>query len=135
MRGTFSSLIVLCLGLVLITGCSTAPVYNITDESISTSSGTEPSLDQVTKAILAAATGPNQAWEMKVEKPGHILATLFVRTHTTDVDITYTTTSYSITYNSSGNLNYDAEGGTIHRNYNGWVQNLNNAILNRLAQL
>jgi hypothetical protein len=40
-----------------------------------------------------------------------------------------------ITYNSSGNLKYDAEGGTLHSNYNGRVQRMNNAIWNRLAQL
>ena len=136
MRSTFSSLMVLCLGLVLITGCfRTAAIQNITDASMGMPSGTEPSLDQVTKAILAAATGPHPAWNMKVEKPGHILATLFVRRHRAAVDITYTTNSYSITYNSSDKLDYDAGKGTIHSNDNGWVQNLNNAILNRLAQL
>ena len=134
MRGTLSSLMILCLGLVFITACTT-PIHTIEDASIGTTSGTEPSLDQVTKAILAAATRPKPAWNMKVEKPGHILATLFVRSHRAAVDITYTTTSYSITYNSSGHLKYDAEKGTIHSNYNGWVQTLNNAILNRLAQL
>jgi hypothetical protein len=38
-------------------------------------------------------------------------------------------------YNSSSNLKYDAEGGTIQSNDNGRVQSLNNAIWNRLAHL
>ena len=135
MRGTLSSLMVLCLGLVFITGCRTATIYTIKDASIGTTSSAELSLDQVTKAILAAATGPKPAWNMKVEKPGHILATLFVRSHRAAVDITYTTESYNITYNSSANLKYDAAAGTIHSNYNGWIQNLNNAILSQLAYL
>ena len=47
----------------------------------------------------------------------------------------HTSKSYRITYTSSGNLEYDAEGGTIHGNDGGRVQNMNNAIWNRLAQL
>ena len=47
----------------------------------------------------------------------------------------HTGESYRITYNSSGNLKYDAEGGTLHSNDGGRVQNRNNATWNRLAQL
>jgi hypothetical protein len=49
------------------------------------------------------------------------------------VDIPYSAKSYSITYKSSSNLNYD--GTTIHSNYNGWVQNLHKAINTQLNTL
>ena len=67
---------------------------------------------------------------MKPEKPGLIVGTLNLRTHTAVVDIPYTTTSYSILYKSSVNLKQ--EGNTIHSNYNGWVQNLDQAIKRQL---
>jgi hypothetical protein len=49
------------------------------------------------------------------------------------VDIAYTTTSYSINYKDSRGLDYD--GSSIHSNYNGWVQRLDRAIARQLATL
>ena len=48
--------------------------------------------------------------------------TLILRTHTAEIEIPYSAGGYSIAYKSSVNLQ---EGGNIHRNYNGWIQNLN----------
>jgi hypothetical protein len=96
---------------------------------------------QVTKAIVLAGMGLK--WEMDVAAPGHIIGTLNLRSHQAVVDITYTTKIYSITYKSSQNLVPNYWSGTtkqvkpqdkelsnplIHRNYNGWIENLNNAI-------
>jgi hypothetical protein len=55
-----------------------------------------------------------------------MLATLDLRTHHAVVEIAYNAKSYSIAYKESNNLNYD--GKSIHRNYNGWIHNLQNAI-------
>jgi hypothetical protein len=49
------------------------------------------------------------------------------------VDIRYDTSSYDITYRDSHNLDYDGE--KIHSNYNGWIQNLDDAIQNELMTL
>ena len=49
------------------------------------------------------------------------------------VDIDYTQTTYSIKYNESTNLDYDGE--KIHKNYNGWIQNLDKAIKVQLQNL
>jgi hypothetical protein len=137
MRTNLLSLMAICLVLVLVTACRSGALYRVIDEPISTTSGTEPSLEQVTRAILAARTDSKPDWNMKIQEPGHIQAELEIRAHRAVVDITYTTKSYSITYNSSSNLNYHADdtGGTIHKNYNGWVQKLRDAISRRLAML
>lgn len=135
MNRTVSSLILLCFVLVLFTSCRTAQVYNVTDSSINTGSGKEPTLEQVQQAILDAATSTKPAWNMKVEKPGLILGTLHIRSHTAVVNIAYSTKSYSITYNTSTNLKYDADANTIHSNYNGWIQNLDSAIKGRLSTI
>jgi hypothetical protein len=49
------------------------------------------------------------------------------------VDVNYTPQTYSITYKDSSNLGYD--GQSIHKNYNGWVQNLDKAIRAQLGAL
>ena len=58
-----------------------------------------------------------------------------LRTHVAIVDVTYDTSTYSIQYVDSTNLNYNESKGTIHKNYNGWIQNLENAIQRELSAL
>ena len=113
-----------------IAGCVTAPVYNVTRAPV-TSSKANVTLDDVSKAIVRAGT--QLGWQMKETKPGHILATLYLRTHVAVVDVNYSTTSYSITYKDSTDLDYD--GTNIHKNYNGWIQNLDKGIRTQLSLL
>ena len=56
-----------------------------------------------------------------------------LRTHTAAIDVEHTTKSYTIKYRDSQNL--DARDGMIHRNYNGWIQNLDKAIRSELTLL
>ena len=65
--------------------------------------------------------------------PGNILATLNLRTHMAQVDVSFDTKAYSIQYKDSTNLNYN--GTSIHSNYNGWVQNLDKSIRTQLSLL
>jgi hypothetical protein len=109
-------------------GCRTSPILNVKDAPINVPAGQTASVATVEQAIIRAGNG--LGWVMKPEKPGLIVGTLNLRTHTAVVDIPYTTTSYSILYKSSVNLKQ--EGNTIHSNYNGWVQNLDQAIKRQL---
>jgi hypothetical protein len=115
--------ITLVLATLLVAGCRSAPVYNVSDARF-TSTEQDVTQEDVAGAIITA--GRSLGWIMKEQGPGHILGTLYLRTHTAVVDINYDRTKYSITYNSSKDLNYD--GSNIHSNYNGWIQNLSNAI-------
>ena len=104
--------------LLIVVGCaSTAPVLNIKDASVPTNHTPEA----VRQAIVAA--GAERGWLIRDNGAGHLRGTLHVRTHDAEVDITYSSAAYSITYVSSTNLNYD--GGKIHGNYNRWIANLN----------
>jgi hypothetical protein len=47
------------------------------------------------------------------------------------VDIEHDAKSYSIKYRDSQNLNF--ADGQIHKNYNGWIQNLDKAIRAQLT--
>ncbi len=107
--------------LVLVAAC-TAPIHNIDSEPVITQR--DVTLEEVKQAIITAGTG--LGWDMIPQEDGRITGKLYIRTHVAVVDITYTTEEFSITYVDSTNLKYD--GKVIHRNYNNWVQNLENRI-------
>ena len=127
--------VLLMVVMVLFVGCRTAPIFNVSDSTITTVSGKEPTLEEVTRAIVSASTASHPAWNMQVVKPGHIVATLHNRSHMAAVDINYTTNGYSITHKETANLKYNAEEETIHPNYNSWVQRLDSAIRTKLTML
>ena len=129
MRTVKILILLACLALVLV-GCRSNPVYNFTDMSFTTTTGNY-STNDVRNAILQAGTA--QGWQMQAVRPGLISGTLNIRDHMAQVDIPYDRGSYSILYRDSDNLRYD--GTNIHSNYNGWVQNLRNAIDTRLSLL
>lgn len=125
------SIIAVCAGAIIFAGCGrTNPVMNIEGSPIAVSSG-KTNMDKVKGAIMSAGT--RLGWQMKPVANGHMVATLFQRGHMAQVDIKYTTESYSITYKDSSNLHYD--GANIHRNYNNWVNNLDRNIRAALAPL
>lgn len=121
--------IALALGVLLGAACTTKPVYNVSSAPVP--SARNASLDEVGRAIQRAGVG--LGWHMQPTKPGHMMGTLSLRTHRAVVDIDYTTQSYSIRYKDSQNLDFD--GANIHKNYNGWVQNLDKSIQAQLLAL
>jgi len=110
-------------------GCRTAPIYNPTKTTFVTSSN--PSIENIEQAIVDAGT--TLGWIMTPEDSGHIVGTLYLRSHTAIVDIYYDTTSYKVAYRESTNLKYD--GKTIHKNYNSWIHNLEQGINSRVNGL
>jgi hypothetical protein len=126
------SLYVLLFSLLVLftTGCTSHPLYNVDDAAIVTGK-TEASMDEIKNAVVRA--GASLGWSMKPAGAGHLIGTLHLRKHVAVVDIKYNTKTYSIMYKDSVNLNYD--GKNIHRNYNGWIQNLNHAIQAQLSAI
>ena len=117
--------------VLAVASCRSATVYNVDNASLNT---TKPaSLAQIDAAIKRAGAG--LGWHMKDIKPGHLEARLPVRSHIAVADIFYTTKDFSIKYKNSTNLKYDATDNTIHSNYNGWIQNLQNAIISQTSTL
>lgn len=114
-------------GLVValaVAGCSSAPIANVSDAAVTGSSGKPLNRDQVRSAIVRA--GSSLGWHMKDDGPNALVGTLQLRDHTAVVEIPYSPNTYSIKYRSSVNLNESA--GQIHKNYNGWIQNLTRGI-------
>jgi hypothetical protein len=121
------------LALLLLAGCRSAPLVEVDRANIPPMNEKNPqvAMEKITKAIVQAGAG--QGWEMRVMRPGQILGTLHDRDDMAVVDIPYSNTSYSIRYRESSNLLYDAGKKTIHRSYNSWIQNLNQAIRSQLS--
>lgn len=115
------------------------PIVDYPNSSITTRPGSTLTVDQVKNAITAAAQSRN--WQISPGPASESLqAVLHVRgKHTVVVDITYTTQSYSISYQTSTNMKYsitpDTNVRVIHPFYNRWVSDLRESIrleLNRL---
>jgi len=121
--------IVVASAFLILAGCRSNPVLNIENAPITIAA--KHSSADIKKAIVRAGAG--LGWNMKAKKSGHIVATLYLREHVAIVDIKYSNKSYSITYKDSTNLNYD--GTNIHKNYNGWVTNLNRQIQAQLTSI
>jgi hypothetical protein len=122
----FAALVIAAAGLA---GCNTMPIQNVSEAPVTTATGKQLSNAQVRDAILRA--GAALGWQMKEEGPGMLVASLQLRGHSAVVAIPYTPRTYSLQYRSSMNL--DEKGGTIHKNYNGWIQNLTRGINAQLS--
>jgi hypothetical protein len=116
------------LGLV---ACTAAPIYNVTDAPLSPSSGRVVPASEVRQTIITA--GAALGWNIVDAGPGRLVGTLNLRTHSAVVDIPYSASKFSIQYKSGENLR--AADGTIHKNYNGWIQNLERSVRSAVARL
>src|SRR5262245_50624327 len=118
--------------LLVTLGCrGGAQLYQVRDAPVQTATGHPASLDQIQKAIIDAGAG--LGWIMAVAKPGEIVATLNLRTHTATVTIPFTSKHYSILYKDSTHLKYDYDKRTIHEKYIGCIQRLANTVRTRIA--
>src|SRR5882672_11479554 len=97
------------------------PIMNITNAPVTSANGKALSEEQVKAAIVRA--GAALGWQMREDGPGKIIATIVLRKHTANIEIPYSVKQFSITYKDSINLDAGTDG-TIHKNYNGWIQNL-----------
>jgi hypothetical protein len=125
-----SRIITLALVLVFaLAACSSRPIRNVDNDPIVTA-GRTVTMAEVEQAINRA--GASLGWVMTPTRPGLVTGRLAIRTHVAVVEITYDTKSFSIRYKDSVNLDYD--GGNIHKNYNGWIDNLEREIRANLSR-
>jgi hypothetical protein len=117
--------------VLLLAGCTSRPIVNVVDQPVVSAAGKQLTADQVRNAIVSA--GNALGWVMTPVSPGLDSGRLMLRDHVAVVDVRYTETTYSITYKESTNLNY--RDGQIHKNYNGWIENLNRDIRNELLRM
>jgi hypothetical protein len=87
------------------------------------------SMDQIENAIITAASA--REWTVTKLATGKLIATYAPRNHVAKVEIDFTRHDFSILYVDSTNLKYSS--GTIHKNYNRWVNNLKVDIQREVA--
>ena len=111
--------------VIAIAACasSSVPVRNY--QAVAIAAKTNPSLDQIGKAIVAGSAAAG--WQANEVRPGVIVATHKIRNHFAIVDIAYTSNAYNITF-KEGDPGLKFDGTNIHQNYNGWVENLEKVI-------
>jgi type IV pilus biogenesis protein CpaD/CtpE len=124
-----AKLAVMVLATAALAGCNTVPIMNVADAPAASATGRPLSAEQVRGAIVRA--GAALGWQMKDEGPNMMVGTIHLRTHTAVVEIPYSARAYSVRYRSSVNL--DEKDGSIHKNYNGWIQNLTRGINAQLS--
>lgn len=112
-------------------GCTSAPIRNVSDAPVVTGSGKAVTAEQVRTAILGAGKG--LGWSMTPADPGLVVGRITLRGHTAVIDVRYTPKTFSIQYKDSIDFNY--QNGQIHRNYNGWIENLERDIRGNLLAL
>lgn len=120
--------LIFAASFIVLAGCrSAAPIHDVVAAPVVTSKPV--TMEVVRTAIVAAGSG--LGWRMEPRSPGTITGVLELREHRAVVEVTYDTKTYNIKYKDSLNLNYS--GTSIHKNYNGWVENLDKAIRVQLA--
>jgi hypothetical protein len=124
LRRTF--LAALGITVLLLAGCRSAPIYNVVAAPVTT---LQPASMQTVEAAILKAGGA-LGWTMVQKEPGRIEGVLALRGHKAVIEVLYDTKSYSIKYKDSVDLDYD--GKNIHKNYNGWIENLDRAIKSNL---
>ncbi|MBN1839261.1 MAG: hypothetical protein JW802_04365 [Campylobacterales bacterium] len=129
----FKMLFIAALATLAFVGCTAAPVQNINNTAVAMNSTNKATVQEVERAIIQA--GGSLGWVMKKVNSGKIQGVLTLRKHVAVVLITYNANEYSITYQDSTALDYNPAENTIHKNYNGWIQNLNKAIQVQLSML
>ncbi|MBR5347027.1 MAG: hypothetical protein IK129_05230 [Deltaproteobacteria bacterium] len=131
MRRTTLFLSLVLMGILTASGCHrTAPINNPT---FVISVSKKLTQTQVREAIYTAC--PQRGWTARDISSNTIEATLRVRgKHTVVVDIIYSSSDYTIRYKSSDNMRTGGDG-TIHPNYNRWVNNLSHDIDIELARI
>jgi hypothetical protein len=110
------------LGPLLLLGCNRlAPVYTVTEANFVGVAPLTRRGDQIRRAAIRLN------WTVQDIRPGAMRATFSARRDQAVVEITYARDRFSIQYLESSNLSFS--GGQINRAYNGWVQDLERAII------
>ena len=125
------------IAALALAGCRAAPLYSPSDIAFAEPPTTVTkvlTMEDYKNAIIRG--GSKRGWTFQEEEPGHLIGNVAVRNkHFATVDVFFDTESFSISYKSSQNLNYNAGRGEIHPNYNSWVQNLQGEIQAEITQM
>jgi hypothetical protein len=127
MNGNIKNIAMALLLTAMAACASMAPIENINNASIPT--GTHKLSDKEVGSVIAKAA-LERGWAVTQAGPNRLHASLNAHDARATVNITYSASSYSITYISSDN--YDKKGGEISAAYNRYIEFLNKSISKNL---
>lgn len=110
---------------VLLGACTTAPIYNVTNEPFAS----PRSLELVGERIERAAR--LQGWRPERLADDEIIVSRSKGQHTAAATVTFDTRSFSIALRSSSD--FKESDGRIHKLYNQWVASLRATIVREVA--
>lgn len=116
-----------CVIGIVAAGCAGRQPVNISSPVVSKPNVTS---DEVAKAIVRA--GANAQWRIVEQGPGQLVGIRATGPHTASINIKYTAKDYSISVKDSS---MTAPDGTVHRNLNRWLQELDVQIRSQLAAI
>ncbi|GIU47053.1 lipoprotein [Shewanella sairae] len=117
-------ILLLLLGSLALSACTSTPLVNLNNEPIATDSA-----QSIEQAIIQGCKA--KGWVPIKAEGNSIDAYITVRSHKAHVRITFDDNFYNINYVDSTNLDYN--DGNIHRNYNKWVYKLSASIQRQLG--
>ncbi len=91
--------LLVAFAVAALAACTIQPIYNVKGAPVETPGGKPPTLAEVEKAIVRA--GSALGWKMQPVRPGVMVGTLNLRSHTAIVDVTFDTRTFNITYKDS----------------------------------
>lgn len=122
--------IALFLAAALLAGCSTSAPLLTTTQTLD--AGKSVSSGQMQTAIYQSLQ--RYGWQMDSDDGSTIMAHYNKHDrHIAVIRIDYSAHRFSIRHQSSEGLNYNEQRNTIHRNYNRWIQNLEQDIRSRIS--
>ena len=80
--------------VLLLAGCTSRPIANVTDQPVVSAPGKELTADQVRNGIVSA--GNALGWVMTPVSSGLVSGRLMLRDHVAVVDVRYTAKTYSV---------------------------------------
>ena len=129
MNKLFSKLLLSTLTVLILSACSSNSVYNVGLKELAVKTDNQV----VYQAIIDS--GKFLGWNMRQASNDTIIGKLVVRDHVAKISIYFDENSYSIKLLEAENLDYNSAKNTIHKNYNGWITNLENQIDAKLTPL
>jgi hypothetical protein len=125
--------LILLIASIAFVPAEAARVENLEGVAIpSRTDGTQFSLEEVRTLIMKGCA--ERLWEPEYQGESVITCSILVRgRHFVEVEIPFSETDYSILYLDSKEMDYDPKKQSIHRKYNGWVNNLRIMIDHQLS--
>lgn len=129
------TLLLACLvALGVLAGCTTTKLMNIENRPVPVNvDGSAHSHDDVQRAVIAGCK--RRGWTPVMDGEARVRCSISLRgRHEAEVLIPFSASSFSILHASSSGLDYNERRQKIHRNYNRWVGNLAQTIVQEMGR-